>query len=1117
MNNPTATPFIQNSNIGNYILDQSSDKIMILDHNYKVKYFNPAAKAFSILFEVKKLDLEVLMLPDTEKYFWKKLYDRVLIGESLDFKKSYVIEEEKLTDLISLYPIKKDNDIIGIGFQAKTLTDKYSPKKILSSEKLFKSLFDTSPFGITIRNFETEELITFNDQICSMFDCSREEFRNYTRKDFVHSEDTETITNNTAKLRNQEIKNFKLIKQYKKKDGSIFFGIATRSAFEVDGITYQIGILENIDQQKKIEKKLIDSEASIKAIFNSTTDKIFAINKDYKLIHANKAALKNILHFIPKEDALKQQSEDIDLRRLEYFTAHFVRAFAGEQYSFETDFYYIGDQVHADLISIAPLKNIKGEIIGASVYGKEITTIKNYQKALAKTTSKLKEAEKIAGLGSWELDVATSMLTWSESVFDIYKLPYKKQPFHLKQFYRLVHPEDVQPMKDAINKTITQGVPYELESRRIKINGESIFALGKWVPHFEDGKVTKVFGTIQNITKEKRIKKALQESEAKMRAIFNSTDDKIYAIDREYRLIDFNNSAAKRLPPLFEKEELVIGDVMLAQKESLRNLWIAHYDEVLSGKKLILEKKYKEDGIDKTDIVTLSPIRNKNGETIGVALYGREITDLQEAKREVKKTQIQLNDAQNVGKIGNWKYDSLTKKITWSESILKMFKYDQDETNLSIQDCINLVHPEDLSRMMEAVYNSIKKGVPYDQELRMFTKNRKNIYTRGKGIPTMDKDNQLIKFEGTIQDITNLKNFEENIQSSNQRYRELFETVLDGIVVTDQNGIMVEANPAAEKLLGYPKEELSQMFIKDIVHPEDQEKSKHFLKQLQDQGYYIDYRGRIIHSDGTIRYIQVNSNAIYKNGKMVGSRDIVRDISQLHEAEQKRKRLNEELANVNKELKDFAHIVSHDLKAPLRAIKAISTWLSEDYGDKLDKEGQEQLSLLGNRVHRMHQFIEGIFEYTKMGRVKETKELVELMQVINNTTLMLNLNENTEISILKKLPEIYCEKIKIEQVFQNLISNAIKYNDKKICKIEIDYKDLGTHYLFCIKDNGKGIEEKNFKKIFQIFQTLQPKDDFESTGIGLSIVKKIVQFHGGEIWVKSELGKSTTFKFTLKK
>ncbi len=1119
MNNPSKISNFHLSHFENQILNQSNDKIIIVDFDNKLKYFNPAAQKFAYATRKIELKLEMVLTIDVEKELMKEVFDRVSKGERIDFKKSYVLNNKKHTLLINTYPIRNEKEeIIGLCCQAKNIETKdFSPKNILSNEKLFKTLFENSPIGITIRELETQELVACNDQIIKLFGCSREKFLQYNRKKFIHFENEVIIEENKKKLKRGEIKNYKLVKQYKKIDGTLFYGIATRSIFEVNNVIYQIGILENIDQQKKIEKKLINSEALLKAIFNSTSDKVFAIDKNYKLIHANEAALKSILHFISHNNAQKPKIEDMDLRKLEYFLPHFERAFAGEQYDFETGFYNIDDKEYADFITISPVKNTNGEIVGASFYGKEITEIKNYQKKLSKTTAQLKEAEKIARLGSWELDVTTKMMTWSDSVIQLYGLPAKAKTVHVKQFYRLVHPDDVKNMKAAIRKTIEEGVPYELKSRRINIDGKIIHALGKGIPQYENGKVVKIFVTIEDITKEAEIQATLQESEAKIRTIFNSTDDKIFAIDKEYRLIDFNASAEKHLPLLFEMEKLEIGNVMLAQKTSLRKLWKGHYDAALSGEKLILEKNYKENDVKKIDIVTISPIRDKNDEIIGAAIYGREITDLQKAKKEAKETQIQLKDAQELGKIGNWKYDASTQAITWSDSILKMFAYEVGDPLPSIQECIELVHPDDLNKMMEAIYNSIKQGVPYDQEIRMKIKSGKYIFTRGKGTPILDENNKIKLFEGTLQDITKIKKIEENIQSSNQKYRELFETVLDGIVITNHEGRMIDANPAAEKLLGYTKEELGQLIIKDIVHPDDQKESQKFLKLLMEQGYYTNYRGRTITKNGATRYIQVNSNAIYKNGKMVGSRDIVRDVSQLYEAEKKTTQLLEELAEVNKELSDFAHIVSHDLKAPLRAIKAISNWLSEDYSHKLDDQGKKQLALLGNRVHRMHEFIEGIFEYTKMGRIKESKVLVEMMEIIHNVILMINLDENVEIKILKKLPEVYCEKIKIEQVFQNLISNAIKYNDKKYCKIEIDYEDLDTHFLFKIKDNGKGIEKKNFEKIFQIFQTLQAKDDFESTGIGLSIVKRVVQLHGGTINVKSELGKSTTFEFTLEK
>ena len=238
----------------------------------------------------------------------------------------------------------------------------------------------------------------------------------------------------------------------------------------------------------------------------------------------------------------------------------------------------------------------------------------------------------------------------------------------------------------------------------------------------------------------------------------------------------------------------------------------------------------------------------------------------------------------------------------------------------------------------------------------------------------------------------------------------------------------------------------------------------------------------------------------------------IQEIEQL-----RRKKLLEELEFTNQELKDFAYIVSHDLKAPLRAIRSLASWLEEDYADVLDEMGLEQLQLLQSRAVRMHNFIEGILEYSRIGRVKEQWIEVNLSESIKHIVEMLNPAEYVQIEMTKPLPTVYGEKVRIEQVFMNLISNGIKYNDKENPIISIDWKEKNNRYYFDIKDNGQGIQEKHFNKIFQIFQTLQSRDTVESTGIGLTIVKKIVELHNGKISIKSEYGTSTTMSFSLPK
>jgi len=223
------------------------------------------------------------------------------------------------------------------------------------------------------------------------------------------------------------------------------------------------------------------------------------------------------------------------------------------------------------------------------------------------------------------------------------------------------------------------------------------------------------------------------------------------------------------------------------------------------------------------------------------------------------------------------------------------------------------------------------------------------------------------------------------------------------------------------------------------------------------------------------------------------------------------------LQEVNQELNDFAYVVSHDLKAPLRAISQLANWISADYADALDQEGQEMLHLLTGRTKRMHDLIEGILQYSRIGRVTEKESIVDLNQLAQETIEMLALPEHIQITVKDELPTVTGERTRLGQVFQNLFDNAVKFMDKPEGRVSLYCVDEGTHWLFSVADNGPGIEEKHHTRAFQIFQTLAPRDQVESTGVGLALVKKIVEAWGGSIWVESTVGEGSTFYFTLPK
>ncbi len=224
-----------------------------------------------------------------------------------------------------------------------------------------------------------------------------------------------------------------------------------------------------------------------------------------------------------------------------------------------------------------------------------------------------------------------------------------------------------------------------------------------------------------------------------------------------------------------------------------------------------------------------------------------------------------------------------------------------------------------------------------------------------------------------------------------------------------------------------------------------------------------------------------------------------------------------ELNRVNEELNNFAYVVSHDLKAPLRAINQLSSWVAEDYASLFDDEGKEQMALICGRATRMHEMIDGILQFSRIGRVKSDVEIVDLTVLINDVIQMIAPPENIKINIRTEFPVIKGERLRIYQVFQNLLDNAIKYNDKINGVIDLSCITKDGYWQVSVKDNGPGIAKKYQQKIFQLFQTLKPKDQSESTGVGLSLIEKSVTNWGGAIWVESETAEGCTFIFTIPK
>ena len=367
-----------------------------------------------------------------------------------------------------------------------------------------------------------------------------------------------------------------------------------------------------------------------------------------------------------------------------------------------------------------------------------------------------------------------------------------------------------------------------------------------------------------------------------------------------------------------------------------------------------------------------------------------------------------------------------------------------------------------------------------------------------------------------FQDVTLEAQYKQRIELEKNKYSNIIANMNLGLLEVDNNNKVLMANQSFIDMSGYTENELLGKDPKTIFLDNNSQLLLSSEEQKRIEGISNSYELHVKNKNGDSKHWLISGAPNYDlDGKTTGSIGIHLDITDSKNLERQKEELLTRLEKSNHELEEYAHIVSHDLKSPLRSINALISWIKEDNKGMFQEESLEHLSLIDVTLEKMEKLISDILLYSSIRSETIEKKQVDLNEVVSGLTQILFVPEHINIILLKKLPILRGDAVHLQQLFQNLLSNAIRYCDKKEGLVEIDFIEKTSYFQFSVKDNGIGIEPKNYEKIFKIFQSLHVSN--ESTGVGLSIVKKIVSMYGGEIWVKSELGKGSEFLFTLKK
>ena len=499
------------------------------------------------------------------------------------------------------------------------------------------------------------------------------------------------------------------------------------------------------------------------------------------------------------------------------------------------------------------------------------------------------------------------------------------------------------------------------------------------------------------------------------------------------------------------------------------------------------------------------------------------------------ESEQRLRLALDAGQMGTWEWDIQHNLIIWSPEEERLYGLEPGTFSGTIEEYRERIHPEDressLALLQEALarrartHHVLHRVVLPDSSVRWLDSHARFLYAA---------DGTPLRLVGVSTDVTDRREMETvrdralaEAKSERARLYDVFMQAPAAIAVLEEKEHrFTVANPFYVQLVG--GRAVLGLTVREALPELEGQGFFDLLDRVYDSGEAYTARETLVRIDrrGTGVLDDVYVDFVYQpleeeDGRVFGimahAVDVTTQVVARQTAELRAEeltRLTRELERSNKELDQFAYVASHDLKAPLRGIANLTQWIEEDLGDRVTGESKEHMRLLKGRVNRMEALIDGVLAYSRAGRVRDRPARVDVGKLLEETIELISPPAETTVVIGAPMPVIAAERVPLQQVFMNLIGNAIKHNRRPGARVEVQAEPDGDCYRFAITDNGPGIAPQYREKIWQIFQTLAPRDQVEGTGIGLSVVRKIVEARGGHAWLESELGSGSTFYFT---
>jgi PAS domain S-box-containing protein len=1096
--------------------------------------------------------------PDERKEYLNELMDKGIIRNY--FINSKTISGGKITVMANSHLVKDENNKpVRIDGSFIDITERKKTEEALQeNEEKFRSVFENSPLGKSMTGIDGS--LKVNNAFCAMLGYTEEELRTKKWQEITHTEDIRESADVIKSLLDGEKSQAHYEKRYIHKNGKIVWtDVNTTLQRDKDGKPlFFITSINDITERKRVGEALRESEEKYRKLFENAEVGMYRSKIDGTALIAVNRKLCEIFGFSENEmldnpAAIRWADSGARTKMVEKLRQ------SGFLHEYEMDILTKSDEIRHLLISVH-LYPEQGYLEGSAI---DITERKRAEEALRESQKKYSYLYESAPVGIYRTKIdGSKVLEINDTACEMLGLT-KEELLGQPSALRWADPD----RRNEILKIMKEfGVANNFDADILKKDGSRISCMLSMKIYKDEGYIE---GFIVNISDRKRTEEALRESNEYLENLFRYANAPIIVWDTQFNITRFN--------PAFEiltgrKPEDVIG-------ESIEILFPA--DLVKNSMKLIKKAQEGErwetveinilhmNGSVRTVIWNSAPMLGIDGKTIIATIaQGQDITGrkhaeqaLRDAKEnlelrvlersaELQSSRDLLDETGRLARVGGWELD-LKKNVLSFSNVTKQIHEVDPEYQPTLEAAINFYAPEAIPMITEAVRCAIEEGEPYDVELQLITAKQNRIWVRAIG-QAYRENGEIVKIGGVFQDINVRKLAEIEVRKKSEQLQSLsneLEIIIDSIpglvFYKDIHNRFIRVNKYMSDAYKMSKKQLEGIHLNDL-HSKEQAQAYYDddLQVIQSCQPKINIDEPWETETGT-RWVSTSKIPyIDETGEVVGVIGVSMDVTERklvedelnkyrYHLEEQVKERTAELTRSNKDLEQFAYIASHDLQEPLRMVSSYTQLLGKRYSDSLDQDAKEFIQYAVDGANRMQFLINDLLEYSRI--TTQGREFIEIDafsiigQAIRN--LQMKIENFGAIVTNGELPIIKADEIHMVRLFQNLIDNAIKFKGTESPRIHISCMSDKDYWLFSVKDNGIGIDPQYKDRIFQIFQRLSNRGEYPGTGIGLAICKRIVERHGGNIWMESEAGNlfdglpadrhgkagGTTFLFTIKK